>query len=98
MLHHDNAPSHSSSFTREIFNNNSPDLAPCDVSQSPRLKDRHSDTTEVIEAESQAAMNTLTKHDFQDAFKKRQKRWGRCIRAEGDYSDDDVASRPKYSF
>jgi hypothetical protein len=27
-------------------------------------------TTEVIEAESQAVLNTLTDHDFQDAFKK----------------------------
>jgi hypothetical protein len=28
------------------------------------------DTIEVIEAESQAVLNTLTEHDFQDAFKK----------------------------
>jgi hypothetical protein len=33
------------------------------------LKDRHFDTTEVIGAESQAVLNTLTEHDFQDAFK-----------------------------
>jgi hypothetical protein len=26
-------------------------------------------TTEVIEAESHAVLNTLTEHDFQDAFK-----------------------------
>jgi hypothetical protein len=31
-------------------------------------KGRHFDTTEVIEAESQAVLNTLTEHDFQDAF------------------------------
>jgi hypothetical protein len=30
----------------------------------------HLDTTVVTEAESQAVLNTLTKHDFQDAFKK----------------------------
>jgi hypothetical protein len=40
----------------------------------PRLKikpkGRHFDTTEVIEAESQAVLNTLTEHNFQDAFKK----------------------------
>jgi hypothetical protein len=29
----------------------------------------------VIEAESQAVLNTLTEHDFQDEFKKWQKRW-----------------------
>jgi hypothetical protein len=45
--------------------------------------------TEVIEAESQAVLNTLTEHDFQDAFKKRQKHWERCILAEGDYFEGD---------
>jgi hypothetical protein len=39
------------------------------------LKDRHFVTTEVIEAESQAVLNTLTEqHDFQVALKKWQKR------------------------
>jgi hypothetical protein len=35
-----------------------------------KLKDRHFDTTEVIEPEPQAVLTTLTKHNFQDAFKK----------------------------
>jgi hypothetical protein len=35
-----------------------------------KLKGRHFDTTEVIEAESRAVLNTLIEHDFQDAFKK----------------------------
>jgi hypothetical protein len=52
----------------------SPDLAPCDFSLYPRLKIKlkgcRFDTTEVIKAESQAVPNTLTEHDFQDAFKK----------------------------
>jgi hypothetical protein len=39
-----------------------------------KLKGRHFDTTEVMEAESQAVLNILTEHDFQDAFKKWQKR------------------------
>jgi hypothetical protein len=34
-----------------------------------KLKGRHFDTVEVIEAESQAVLNTLTEHGFQDAFK-----------------------------
>jgi hypothetical protein len=29
----------------------------------------HFDTTQVIEAELQAILNSLTEHDFQDAFK-----------------------------
>jgi hypothetical protein len=44
-----------------------------------RLKGRHFDTTEVTEVELQAVLNTLTKHDFQDAFKKWLKRWERYI-------------------
>jgi predicted helicase len=34
-----------------------------------KLKGHHFDTIEVMEAESQAVLNTLTEHDFQDAFK-----------------------------
>jgi hypothetical protein len=44
------------------------------ISLFPRLKikmkGRHFDTTEVIEAESQAVLNSLTEHDFQGAFRK----------------------------
>jgi hypothetical protein len=35
-----------------------------------KLKGRHFDTTEVIEAEFQAVLNALAERDFQDAFKK----------------------------
>jgi hypothetical protein len=52
----------------------SPDLAPCDFSLFPQLKiilkGCHFDIIEVIEAESQALLNTLPEHDFQDVFKK----------------------------
>jgi hypothetical protein len=44
---------------------------------------------EVTETESQALLNTLTDHDFQDAFKKWQKRWEWCIHVEGDYFEGD---------
>jgi hypothetical protein len=47
-----------------------------------KLKGRHFDTTEVMEAGSQAVLNTLTKHDFQDAFKK-------MAEMEGDYFEGD---------
>jgi hypothetical protein len=33
-----------------------------------KLKYLHFDTNEMIVAESQAVLNTLTEHDFQDAF------------------------------
>jgi hypothetical protein len=35
-----------------------------------KLKGRHFDRIEVIGEESQAVLNTLTEHNFQDAFKK----------------------------
>jgi hypothetical protein len=34
-----------------------------------KLKGRHFETTEVIKAESQAVVNILSEHNFQDAFK-----------------------------
>jgi hypothetical protein len=37
----------------------------------------------VIEAESQAVLNTLTEHYFQDAFKKWQERWERYFEGDG---------------
>jgi hypothetical protein len=43
----------------------------------------------VIEAESQAVLNTLTERDFQDALKIWQKRWERCKRVERDYFEGD---------
>jgi hypothetical protein len=42
-----------------------------------KLNGRHFDTVEVIEAESQAVLNSLTAHDFQDAFENWQKVWER---------------------
>jgi hypothetical protein len=39
-----------------------------------QLKGRQFDTTEVIKTESQAVLDTLTEHDFQNTFRKRQKR------------------------
>jgi hypothetical protein len=52
-------------------------------------KDSHFDTIEVMEVESQAVLNTLTEHDFQDAFKKWRKCWEWCIHAGGDYFEGD---------
>jgi hypothetical protein len=54
-----------------------------------KLKGHCFDTIEVIEAELQAVLNTLTEHVFQDAFKKWQKHWERCVCAEGDYFEAD---------
>jgi hypothetical protein len=45
-----------------------------------KLKGRHFDTTVLIETESQAVLNTLTGHDFQDAFNRWQKLRELCKR------------------
>jgi hypothetical protein len=88
LLHHDNAPYHSFIFHQGILTNTNLAIVPDPpyFSLYPRLriklKGRHFDTVEVMESESQAVLNTLTEHDFQDAFKKWQKRCERCIRAE----------------
>jgi hypothetical protein len=63
-----------------------------------KLKGCHFDTIDVIEAELQAVLNTLTEHDFQDAFKKSQKRWKRSYALKRTTSSVMVASRPKVSF
>jgi hypothetical protein len=62
-------------FHQGIFdkkNNMTVVLHPPYFSLFPRLKKKclHFDPTEVMEAESQAVLNTLTVHDFQDEFKK----------------------------
>jgi hypothetical protein len=54
-----------------------------------KLKSRHFDTIELVKAESQVVLNTLTEHDFQDAFKKWRKRWEWFVCEEEDYFEGD---------
>jgi hypothetical protein len=90
LLHDDNTAPRISFLTREILTRNYMTFVPHPryFSPFPRLKYRHFDPIEVIEAESQALLNTLTEHHFQDALKC-QKRWERCISEEGDYFEGD---------
>jgi hypothetical protein len=46
-------------------------------------------TVEVIEAKSQAVLNTRTEYNLQDGFKKRQNCWEQSICIEGDYFEGD---------
>jgi hypothetical protein len=43
----------------------------------------------VIKAESQAVLKTLTKDDFQNAFKNGKSSWGQRMRSERDYFESD---------
>jgi hypothetical protein len=64
-----------------------------------KLKGRHFDTIEVMEAESQAVLNTLTEHDFQDASKKINRSSGNGAKGRnGTTTRVMVASRPRVSF
>jgi hypothetical protein len=74
-LHHDHAPSLISFFTGEFLTQNNmtvvphPPYFPLFPRLKIKLKGRQFYITEVIGAESQAVLNTLTEHDFQDALK-----------------------------
>jgi hypothetical protein len=63
-----------------------------------KLKVCHFNTIELIKAALWAVLNTITEHNFQDAFKKWQKLWGWCIHAEWGFFEGDLASKPKVSF
>jgi hypothetical protein len=78
-LHHDNTPSHTSLFNQGIFLSKttwlsppSPDLVPYDFFCSPDWRGQHFDTTEVIEAESQVVLNTLTEQASRMHLKNRR--------------------------
>jgi hypothetical protein len=58
----------------------------------------HFDTTEVMEAESQAVLNSLTEHDFQDALKDDRSAGNGAYAWKGTTSRVMVVSRPKVSF
>jgi hypothetical protein len=82
LLHRDNTLPLTSFCNREFFTKNNRLSSTTHLTfLFPRLKmkskDRHFDTTDVIEAESQAVLNTFTEHNFQDALQKWQKRWER---------------------
>jgi hypothetical protein len=106
LLHHDNAQSHTSLFNRQFFGEKKNNMTvvphPRNLSTFPRLKIKlkgsHFYTIEVNEAESQAALNTLTEHDFQDALKNGRSAGNGAYAQNGTTSRMMVASRPKVSF
>jgi hypothetical protein len=51
-----------------------------------KLKGRHTDTVEVIVAESQEVLNTLTEHDSKDEFKNGRKAGNRAYARKGTIS------------
>jgi hypothetical protein len=104
LLHHDNAPAHTSSFTSDFFYQKQNDCrsTPILLVLFPRLKiklkGRNFDTIEVIKAESEAVLNTLTDHDFQDTFTNGRSAGNSAYSRKGTTSSVMVANRPKVSF
>jgi hypothetical protein len=84
LIHHDNAPSHTSVVTGQFLAKHkiiviphapySPDFAPCDFflfqKMKLKLKVRRFDTIEEIQAESQRVLDTVTEKNFQEVFQK----------------------------
>jgi len=82
LLHHDNAPAHTSLVVRELLTKNnmttvphpaySPNLSPCDFymfrKMKLRLKGQRFVSIEEIHAELQQALNMLTLADFNECF------------------------------
>jgi hypothetical protein len=62
------------------------------------LKGRHFDTIEVTEAESQAVLNSLTEHDYQDAIKDGRNAGNGAYARKGTASRVMVACSPKLVF
>ena len=103
ILHHDNAPCHTSLLVRQFLSNKnitvcphqpySPDLAPCDfwlfTKVKMTMKGKHFELIQDIEATMPAQLKTLTKEDFQNCFRKWQERWDKCVRSEGGYFEGD---------
>jgi hypothetical protein len=73
----------------------SPDLVPCNfflfLKMKLQLKSRCFDRVKEIRWESQNVLGMLRKQDFQHVFQQWQRRWDRCVAAQGDYFEGDAA-------
>ncbi|KAF0708055.1 protein GVQW3-like, partial [Aphis craccivora] len=99
MLHHDNAPAHSSLLIRQFLAKNqtpvvpqppySPDLAPCDFFLFPKLKStlkgRRFQTIDDIKQNTEIDLKDIPISAYQECFQKWKRRWQRCIDSQGDY-------------
>ena len=99
VLHHDNAPAHSSFFVRNFLAKNeatvvpqppySPDLAPADFFLFPKLKStlkgHRFDTFDEIQKNSTKELFAIPK----EALQSWQKRWERCVASKVNYFEGD---------
>ncbi|UYV62450.1 hypothetical protein LAZ67_2000633 [Cordylochernes scorpioides] len=103
LLHHDNAPAHTSLLVRDFLAKTntlmmpqppySPDLAPCDFFLFPKLKrpmkGRRYATLDEIKTASKEELKKIFKNDFLKCFEDWKNRWHKCIISHGDYFEGD---------
>ncbi|UYV60717.1 hypothetical protein LAZ67_1002021 [Cordylochernes scorpioides] len=106
LLHHDNAPAHTSLLVRDFLAKNntlmmpqppySPDLAPCDFFLFPKLKrpmkGRRYATLDEIKTASKEELKKIFKYDFLKCLEDWKNRWHKCIISHGDYFEGDKGS------
>ena len=66
----------------------SPDLAPCDFCQFPKLRGCRYETIEEMRKAVTKVIDTLTQEEFDEAFQKLLERY-KCIATGGDYFEED---------
>jgi hypothetical protein len=103
MLHHDNAPAHTSLLIRKFLVTHEAnavpqlpyclDLAPADFFLFPKLKStlkgRQFQTTEELEENSLQDLRAIPQNAFQDTFQNWKNCWKRCINSGGEYIEGD---------
>ncbi|UYV70165.1 hypothetical protein LAZ67_7002045 [Cordylochernes scorpioides] len=107
LLHHDNAPAHTSLLVRDFLAKNntlmmpqppySPDLAPCDFFLFPKLKrpmkGRRYATLDEIKTASKEELKNIFKKYFLKCFEDWKNRWHKCIISHGDYFEGDKINK-----
>ena len=103
ILHHDNAPAHSSLLVRDFLAKTnttvmpqppySPDLAPSDFFLFPEvkkpMKGHRFSTIEDIKTASLKELKAIPQNYYQKCFNDWKKRWHKCIISNGDYFEGD---------
>lgn len=98
-IHHDNAPSHSSTIVTDYFEENdiilvphppySPDLAPCDFWLFPLLKDKlrgtHYSSRHALGSAIFQCLQHIPKEDFATCFTQWKHRLQKCVDVDGEY-------------
>ena len=98
-FHQDNAPVHNSILVADYLTKMgiktiphpvySPDLAPCDFWQFPKLRGCQYETIKETKKAVTKVIDTLVQEDFLGAFQRFLKLYNKCIAAKGDYFEWD---------